>query len=60
IEYHEEHPDALWDFIVKLATKVITRFFALFNRIHNGKTNSYIAWVLAFLVFALIWVVGFK
>ncbi|MCK9331837.1 MAG: hypothetical protein M0Q19_01520 [Candidatus Cloacimonetes bacterium] len=60
IEYHEEHPDALWDFIVKPATKVITRFFALFNRIHNGKTNSYIAWVLAFLVFALIWVVGFK
>ncbi|MFA5667544.1 MAG: hypothetical protein WC944_11205, partial [Candidatus Cloacimonadaceae bacterium] len=60
VEYDEQHLDAVWEIIVRPVSKAISRFLLLFSRIHNGKTNSYIAWGLAFLVILLVWVVGFR
>lgn len=60
VEYEEEHLDAVWDIIVRPVSRAISKFLLLFSGIHNGKTNSYIAWGLAFLVIVLVWVVGFR
>ncbi|MDD4147439.1 MAG: proton-conducting transporter membrane subunit, partial [Candidatus Cloacimonetes bacterium] len=60
IEYNEEHPDAVWNLVVRPVSRIISNFLLLFAGIHNGKTNSYIAWALGFLVILLVWVVGFR
>ncbi|MCB5272041.1 MAG: hypothetical protein LHW56_09385, partial [Candidatus Cloacimonetes bacterium] len=60
VEYDEEHLDAVWDIIVRPVSRGISKFLLLFSGLHNGKTNSYIAWGLAFLVLVLVWVVGFR
>lgn len=60
IDYTEEHPDAVWNLLVMPVCRKISGFLKLFSGIHNGNTNSYIAWALAFLVLALIWVLGFR
>ncbi|MDD2424050.1 MAG: proton-conducting transporter membrane subunit [Candidatus Cloacimonetes bacterium] len=60
VEYDEEHLDAVWDIIVRPVSRGISKFLLLFSGLHNGKTNSYIAWGLTFLVIVLVWVVGFR
>ncbi|MCB5261129.1 MAG: hypothetical protein M0Q16_09790, partial [Candidatus Cloacimonetes bacterium] len=60
VEYDEQHLDAVWDIIVRPLSRAIFKFLSLFSHIHNGKTESYITWSLAFLVLLLIWVVGFR
>lgn len=60
VEYDEQHLDAVWEIIVRPISRAISKFLLLFSGIHNGKTNSYIAWGLAFLVLMLIWVAGFR
>jgi formate hydrogenlyase subunit 3/multisubunit Na+/H+ antiporter MnhD subunit len=60
IEYSEEHPDAVWELFVLPLSRRISSFLRFFSGIHNGKTNSYIAWALVFLVLMLAWVVGFR
>lgn len=60
VEYDEEHLDVVWDIIVRPVSRGISKFLLLFSGLHNGKTNSYIAWGLAFLVIVLVWVVGFR
>ena len=49
VEYDEEHLDAVWDIIVRPVSRGISKFLLLFSGLHNGKTNSYIAWGLTFL-----------
>jgi hypothetical protein len=60
VEYLEDHPDAIWTLVVRPVSRIISKFLLFFARIHNGKTNSYIAWALGFLVILLVWVVGFR
>lgn len=60
VDYSEEHPDQVWEMIVTPLSKLLSRMLLLFSGIHNGRTNSYIAWALAFLVLMLIWVAGFR
>lgn len=60
VEYDEQHLDAVWDIIVRPVSRAISKFLLFFSRIHDGKTNSYIAWGFAFLVILLVWVVGFR
>jgi hypothetical protein len=56
LHYSEEVKDFLFSFVILPLTKLIDRFLRLFNKIHNGRTSSYIAYSLGFLVLMLIWV----
>jgi hydrogenase-4 component B len=56
ISYHEEERDPIFGFIVEPASRLLAWFYSLFSRIHNGKTNAYIAWCGGFLIFLLLWV----
>jgi len=58
LKYSEEVKDFLFSLIIYPFSKLLDRFFKLFNGIHNGRTNSYIAYSLGFLVILLIWVLG--
>jgi formate hydrogenlyase subunit 3/multisubunit Na+/H+ antiporter MnhD subunit len=57
VEYSEQSVDALWEKLVVPSSRLISRFLALFSGIHNGRTNSYITWMMVFLVSLIVWVV---
>ncbi len=58
ISYEEE----VWDYvdkgIVSTFSKWIARFYSFFDGIHNGRSNSYISYLLIALLAMLIWVLG--
>jgi hydrogenase-4 component B len=58
MEYHEEVRDYLDKGIITNLCKAIRSLFKYFDGIHNGKTNSYITYLLLALLSMLIWVLG--
>lgn len=57
VDYHEEVKDYLDDSIGRLS-KLILRLYRMFDGIHNGKTNSYISFLLLALILLLLWALG--
>ncbi len=57
VSYQEEVRDYL-DTGIGSLSKLLQRFFSLFDGIHNGKTNSYITYLLLALILILLWVLG--
>lgn len=55
-----EAVDPIFKYIVEPVSNAMSWFFELFSHIHNGKTNSYIAWCLGFLILIIIWVLGVR
>lgn len=60
LSYNEEVRDAVWDKLIAPVAAALRGFLKLFSHIHNGKTNSYIAYSLAFIVILIIWIVGLR
>jgi formate hydrogenlyase subunit 3/multisubunit Na+/H+ antiporter MnhD subunit len=58
ISYEEEVRDYVDKGLVNTCSRWITRFFSLFDGIHNGRSNSYISYLLIALLAMLIWVLG--
>ncbi|MDD2227875.1 MAG: proton-conducting transporter membrane subunit [Candidatus Cloacimonetes bacterium] len=58
IEYQEELQEYLDTSVIASACKAVKRVFACFDSIHNGKTNSYITYLLLALLALLFWVLG--
>jgi len=58
LEYEERVLEPIYELLLIPFSKFIRRFLKLFAGIHNGKTNSYIAWNLGFLILLLILVLG--
>ncbi len=56
IAYEEQVIDYLDSGVIRGLSSLITRFMSLFSGIHNGRTNSYITWLLVALIALLIWV----
>lgn len=60
IAFEEQVTDYLDSGLIRSSSTLITRFLKLFSGIHNGRTNSYITWLLIALIALLIWVLGVK
>jgi hydrogenase-4 component B len=60
ISYREEVKDYLDSSLIGKVTAGLRNLLALFSGIHNGRTNSYITWLLVGLVALLIWAIGVK
>lgn len=58
ISYDESIQDYLDHGIIRGASRVLIRFLSYFSGIHNGRTNSYITWLLMALLALLIWTLG--
>ncbi|MDZ4120858.1 MAG: hypothetical protein U1C33_00460, partial [Candidatus Cloacimonadaceae bacterium] len=58
ISYEEEVQDYVDKGLINTLTRWITRFFGFFDDIHNGRSNSYISYLLIALLAMLIWVLG--
>jgi formate hydrogenlyase subunit 3/multisubunit Na+/H+ antiporter MnhD subunit len=58
LEYSEEVRDYLDRGIISTLCKGLKRLFRLFDGIHNGKTNTYITYLLLALLVLLTWVLG--
>lgn len=60
ISYREDVKDYLDNSLIGKITAGLRSLLALFSGIHNGRTNSYITWLLVGLVALLIWAIGVK
>ena len=58
MEYEEEVRDYVDKGIIQFLCRVLNRFYGFFAHIHNGKTNSYITYLLLALLALLFWVLG--
>jgi len=58
LHYREEVRDYIDGGLIQFLCKTLKRFFRIFDGIHNGRTNSYITWLLMVLIALLIWVLG--
>lgn len=58
LHYREEVRDYVDNSIIQFLCRSLLRFYRLFDGIHNGRTNSYITWLLVVLIALLIWVLG--
>lgn len=58
MEYTEEVRDYVDRSLVQTLCKAVQRFYKLFDSIHNGRTNSYITYLLLALLVLLFWVLG--
>lgn len=58
ISHAEEVQDYVDKGIISKLLGLLTRFYRLFDGIHNGKTNSYISYLLIALLCLLFWVLG--
>ncbi len=58
VEYREEVRDYMDRGVITILCKGIRRLFSYFDGIHNGKTNSYITYLLLALLALLVWVLG--
>jgi formate hydrogenlyase subunit 3/multisubunit Na+/H+ antiporter MnhD subunit len=58
ISHAEEVQDYVDKSIISKLLGWLTRFYRLFDGIHNGKTNSYISYLLIALLCLLFWVLG--
>ncbi len=56
--YEERVTDFVNELLIKPAIRLYHRFLAMFDGIHNGKTNGYIAWCLGWLILILMLVLG--
>lgn len=56
--YEEEVHDYLDSRIISRLCAGLRRFLALFDKVHNGRTNSYITYLLLALILLLFWVLG--
>ncbi|MDD2331059.1 MAG: proton-conducting transporter membrane subunit [Candidatus Cloacimonetes bacterium] len=59
LEYRQEVRDLVERFVILPVTRLIAAFLKLFSGIHNGKTNSYIAYSLVVLILLMFWVLRF-
>jgi len=58
LSHTEEVQDYVDTGIIRPVLKGLTRFYKLFDGIHNGRTNSYITYLLIALLCLLFWVLG--
>lgn len=58
MDYTENVRDYVDKGIIRFICKTLNGFFAFFNKIHNGRTNSYITYLLIALLALLFWVLG--
>ena len=58
VEHQEELQEYLDTGAIASVCRAVKRIFASFDGIHNGKTNSYITYLLLALLALLVWVLG--
>ena len=58
MEYSEQVRDYVDRGLIQMLCKALQRFLSLFSSIHNGRTNSYITYLLLALLALLFWVLG--
>ncbi len=58
LQYEEEVLDYVDKGIIQFICRAVKRFYHIFDRIHNGRTNSYITYLMLALLAILIWVLG--